>query len=683
MNPKPSNEKIKVSQLAKELGLETKDLIRILKGLNIIVKTAASSIEAESAKLVKELIEEQKEKTTKTPPKKEEPKIIEEEIKTEVIKETLEEVITPPQNQISPSETIVLSAKEILVKELAEKLHLKNSDIIKALMSKGILANLNQLIDSNIAKEIAATFNKIIVLDVKERGGEGYEAHKQETGKEERPPIVTIMGHVDHGKTKLLDTIRKSNIVEGEAGGITQHIGAYQVEIHGKKITFLDTPGHEAFTALRARGAKVTDIAILVVAADDGVMPQTLEALDHARAAGVPIIVAINKIDKPEANLDRVKQQLADHGLLCEEWGGQTVTVGISAKQNQNIDQLLEMILLVAEVQELKATSEGPAYGVVIDAKLDRNLGPIATVLIRKGILKIGSSFVVGETFGKVRALINDLGKKIKSAGPSMPVEIFGLNSVPQPGDLLENAPSDKRAKELAQLNKEKREKIMKGKIFSLEDFSAHIREGKRKDLHLIVKADVQGSLEALCQSLQKLSTAEINIHIVHKGIGSINESDIMLAKASSSILIGFHVNFDTQAKLRAEQEGVDTRIYDIIYKCTEDIQLAMGGLLEPEYEEFILGHAEVRSLFKYSKVGVIAGCFIKDGKMVRGKNIRIFRDKKIIYEGRLEALKRFKEDVKEVEVNFECGISISGYKDFKVNDIIEAFEMRAKPRKA
>ncbi|MBU1027055.1 MAG: translation initiation factor IF-2, partial [Candidatus Margulisbacteria bacterium] len=497
-----------------------------------------------------------------------------------------------------------------------------------------------------------------------------------------RPPIVTIMGHVDHGKTKLLDAIRKTRVAEGEAGGITQHIGAYQVTVHGKKVTFLDTPGHEAFTALRARGAKVTDIAVLVVAADDGVKPQTIEAIDHAKAAGVPIIVAINKIDKPDANLDRVKQQLSERELTPEDWGGKTVMVPTSAIQGKGIDDLLEMILLVAEVQELKADADGTARGVVIESRIEKGRGPVASILVQNGTIRVGDIFTIGATYGKVRALFTDTGARIDKAGPAMPVELLGCEQVPSPGDVFQKMPHEKEARALAEKRQQGKTKAGRKSVLSLEDFSKHIKEGEAKDLKLVVKADVQGSLDGIAHSIQDMVIGNIKINIIHSAVGPVTGSDVMLAEASSAVILAFNVGFEGNAENVSKEDGVEVRRYNIIYKLIDDVKLAMEGMLEPVYEEVVLGHAEVRNLFKFSKVGVIAGCFVKDGKMQRGVMMRQFRDKEKIYEGKLETLKRFKDDVKSVEQNFECGISIQGYTNFKEGDIIEAYEVREKARK-
>jgi translation initiation factor IF-2 len=653
--PKASK-KIRVSLLAKELGISSIDLLATLKDLGVPAKTAASSVDQETARIVKEVSGSRKEikKEVKAPPP------------------------SPPKPEMKPAGPVI-ETEDISVKELAEKIAVKPSDLIKELMKKGTLVNINQRISAEMAKEVAAALGKQLVARKPQIKAEAAPEVKIKK-LVHRPPVVTIMGHVDHGKTKLLDAIRKTRVAEGEAGGITQHIGAYQVTVHGKKVTFLDTPGHEAFTALRARGAKVTDIAVLVVAADDGVKPQTVEAIDHAKAAGVPIVVAINKIDKAEADIDRVKQQLSKRDLLAEDWGGKTVMVPTSAKEGKGINELLEMILLVAEVQELKADPDGTPVGVVIESKMDKGRGPVADLLVKNGTLKVGDIFTLGATYGKVRALFADTGARMGRAAPSTPVEVLGCVEVPTSGDMLQVVSSEKEARELAEKRKEIQTRAVRGKVLSLEDFSKHIKEGEKKALQLVVKADVQGSIDAIVQSLQNLMVGNIRVNIIHQAVGPVNESDIMLARASDAIVVGFHVGFEGNAEAVSSREGIEVRKYDIIYKLVDDVKLAMEGMLEPVYEEVVIGHAEVRNLFKFSKVGVIAGCFVKDGRLVRGGKIRIFRGKEKIYEGKLESLKRFKEDVKSVEQNYECGVAISGYTNFREGDEIEAFEIREKP---
>lgn len=690
---------MKVSDLAKKLNMESKELLKVLKDLGVAAKTGRSSIDEESAKLVKELLAPQKAKR-KAPPKKKvekakkerKPKVTRKKEKlpkeVEVVEEVVieEEIKKPEVPEVPKPKEIILKENEIIVKDLAGLLGVRVSDLIKEFMKRNIMVTINQRVSVPQAAEVARVFDIILkgekAPELVEKKVVKVEIEEAPEALRPRPPVVVVMGHVDHGKTKLLDAVRKTKVSEKEAGGITQHIGAYQVEVKGRKVTFLDTPGHESFTTLRARGAKVTDIAVLVVAADDGVMPQTIEAIHHVKAANVPIIVAINKIDKPEANPEKVKHQLVDHGLSPEEWGGDIIMTPISAKFLKGIDELLDMVFLVADVQELKANPNRPATGVVIESKLDKSRGPVATVLIKSGTLRVGDPFAIGGTYGKIRAMFDEWGKKLPKVGPATPALILGISEVPTPGDLLQVTKLDKEAKVLASQHKEIQKKIFKGRLLSLENFSKHVKEGERKDLNLILKTDVQGSLEALTKELSGLLVSGIHVNILHSGVGNITESDIMLARASESIVIGFHTDFSGNAKVVAEEEGVDTRLYDVIYKVSEDIKLAMEGMLEPEYEEVVIGHAEVRELFKYSKVGVIAGCFVTNGKIIRGAKIRILREDEKIYEGKLDSLKRFKEDVKEVGINFECGMAIMGYTDFKVGDIIEAFEIRQKPRK-
>jgi len=653
--------KVKVGDLAKELKLTTKELIKMLSGLGVQVKTAASSIDEESARVVKELTR---------------PKPIPAPVAPTIPKPV------PPIPKAPVKSIPIIETEDISVRELAAKADIKSSDIIKELMKKGVMATINQRIGAELARDIVLAQGKEVSIKIKSAYVEAMAEKKEAGGKLVlRPPVVTIMGHVDHGKTKLLDAIRKTKVAEGEAGGITQHIGAYQVAVHGKKVTFLDTPGHEAFTALRARGAKVTDIVILVVAADDGVMPQTIEAVDHAKAAGVPIIVAMNKIDKPGVNPDRVKQQLSDLGLVPEDWGGKTVIVPTSAKQMTGINELLEMILLVAEIQELKADPEANGTAIVVESKLDKGRGPVATVLVKNGTLRVGDVFTLGSTYGRIRALLTETGARLDKAGPSTPVEVLGSLEVPNAGDMLKVMPSEKEARLCAEQRKEMQVSKTRAKALSLEDFSKEVKEGEARDLCLVVKADVNGSIEAIVKSVQNLAVGNIRVNIIHTGVGSVNESDIMLAKASNAIIICFNVGTSGNAETLAAEEGIEVRAYNIIYKLIDDVKLAMEGMLEPVYEEVIVGHAEVRQLFHFSKVGVIAGCFVTDGKMTRSNRIRIFRDRQKIYDGKLESLKRFKEDVKMVEQNFECGISITGYADFQMGDIIEAYEMREKGR--
>ena len=568
----------------------------------------------------------------------------------------------------------------LTVAELAKKLHREPSELIKKLFMLGVMATINQDLDKDaielIAGEYGVEVEEKVSIDASDL--ESFITEDNPDELSERPPVVTIMGHVDHGKTTLLDSIRQSKVTQGEAGGITQHIGAYQVETEGKKITFLDTPGHAAFTTMRARGAKVTDITILVVAADDGVMPQTVEAINHAKAAEVPIIVAVNKIDKPTANPDRVMQELTEHGLIAEDWGGDTIFVPISALTGEGIDQLLEMVLLVAEMEELKANPNRNAYGTVIEAKLDKGRGSVATLLVQNGTLKIGDPIVVGNTFGRVRAMVNDIGRRVKEVGPSTPVEITGLHEVPQAGDRFVVFADEKTARQVGEARAQKalQETRSESARVSLDTLFEQMKQGDIKELNIIVKADVQGTVEALTASLQKIDVEGAKVNIIHNGVGAITESDIILATASNAIIIGFNVRPNPNAKSMAEQENVDIRLHRIIYKAIEEIEQAMKGLLDPEYEEKVIGQVEVRQTFKVSKVGTIAGSYVTDGKITRDSSIRLIRDGIVIFEGEIDTLKRFKDDVKEVAQGYECGITIKNFNDIKEGDIIEAYIM-------
>ncbi|MGI8384420.1 translation initiation factor IF-2 [Robertmurraya sp. P23] len=590
----------------------------------------------------------------------------------------------PPKKKELPAK--ITFTESLTVAELAKKLHREPSEIIKKLFLLGVMATINQSLDKDaielIASEYGVAVEEEIKIDVTDL--EVYFTEDNEADLLERPSVVTIMGHVDHGKTTLLDSIRNTKVTAGEAGGITQHIGAYQVEENGKKITFLDTPGHAAFTTMRARGAKITDITILVVAADDGVMPQTIEAINHAKAAEVPIIVAVNKMDKESANPDRVMQELTEYGLVPEAWGGDTIFVPLSALKGEGIDNLLEMILLVGEVEEYKANPNRKAIGTVIEAQLDKGRGSVATLLVQNGTLRIGDPIVVGTTFGRVRAMVNDLGRRVKEAGPSTPVEITGLNDVPLAGDRFVVFEDEKTARQVGEARSQlaiQASRSEKTRV-SLDNLFEHMKQGEMKDLNLIVKADVQGSVEALAAALQKIEVEGVNVKIIHTGVGAINESDITLAAASNAIVIGFNVRPDNNAKRAAEAEEVDVRLHRIIYKVIEEIEAAMKGMLDPEFEEKITGQAEVRQTFKVSKVGTIAGSYVTDGKIARGSGIRVIRDGIVVFEGEIDALKRFKDDAKEVSQGYECGITIKNYNDVKEGDVIEAFIMQEVERK-
>ncbi len=581
-----------------------------------------------------------------------------------------------PQSVITRKKVLKLR-EGATVKEFAEIISVKISDVMKKFMELGYMTTINQPVDIDAALLVADGFGtKIEIMAVEEE--------MITEGKEEdilklvpRPPVVTIMGHVDHGKTSLLDAIRESKVTETEAGGVTQHIGAYKVTLKGKELVFLDTPGHEAFTAMRARGAKVTDIVVLVVAADDGVMPQTIEAVNHAKAANVPIVVAINKIDKPEANAQRVKTELAEHGILSEEWGGQNIFVEVSAKKRIGIEHLLEMILLQAEVMELKADPDKMAKGTIIEAKLDRGRGPVATVLVQSGKLKIGDNFLAGTSVGRVRALLDDTGKRVQEVGPSTPVEVIGFPEVPTAGDIFTSVDDEKRARQiaLARLQKEKLAQLAKDSKLTLDDLYAKIKEGEVKELNIIIKGDVQGSVEATQDALERITNPQVKVKVIHASVGGINESDVMLATASNAIIIGFNVRPEAKASQTAEKERVDIRLYTIIYNAIEDVKKALEGLLAPTLKEKILGRAEIRQTFQVSSVGTIAGCYVLDGFISRAsEGIRIIRDNIVVYDGKIATLKRFKDDAKEVQAGYECGITIENYNDLKVGDILENY---------
>ena len=594
-----------------------------------------------------------------------------------------------PPKQEEPKEDVIRNITlpdPVSLKDLADACKIQPSVIIKKLFMAGQMVTINTEFSFDDAAEIALEYNCIAEEEVKVDVIEELlkEEEEDERNLTSRPPVVCVMGHVDHGKTSVLDAIRSTHVTAGEAGGITQHIGAYVVEINGEKITFLDTPGHEAFTSMRLRGAQATDIAVLVVAADDGVMPQTIEAINHAKASDVEVIVAVNKIDKEGANVDRVKQELTEYGLIAEDWGGSTVFVPVSAKTGEGINELLEMISLTAEVLELKANAKRRARGLVIEAKLDKGRGPVATILIQKGTLHVGDSINVGHAFGRVRAMMDDKGNRVKAAGPSTPVEILGLNDVPFSGEVLMAHGNEKEARATADAfiayGREKMLEETKNKL-SLDDLFDQIQAGNVKELNLVVKADVQGSVEAVKQSLMKLSNEEVMIKVVHGGVGAINESDVILASASNAIIIGFNVRPDAMAKAAAEREKVDMRLYRVIYNAIEDIEAAIKGMLDPVYREKVIGHVEVRQIYKASGVGTIAGCYVLDGSITKDAQSRIVRDGIVIYEGELASLKRFKDDVKEVKSGFECGIVFEKYNDIKEGDQIEAFVMEEIPR--
>ena len=585
------------------------------------------------------------------------------------------------QQAIKKQQLKVLIPDEISVGELALRLKRTGADVVKQLIKVGVMASVSEVIDYDtaalVAMEMGAKVEHEIIVTIEDRLIDVSEDAPEMLLP--RDPVVVVMGHVDHGKTSLLDAIRNANVVAGEAGGITQHIGAYRVEINGREITFLDTPGHAAFTSMRARGAQVTDVAILVVAADDGIMPQTIEAINHARAANVPIVVAVNKMDKEGANPDRILQQLTEHELIPEEWGGSTIVCKISAKKNEGIDNLLEMVLLSADMLDLKANPNRSANGTVVEAKLDRGRGPVATLLVQNGTLKSGDVLIAGTTVGRVRAMTDDKGTPIESAGPAVPVEVIGLSEVPGAGDLFYAVADERMARELVEQRKHQEKEAANkgaGHKVSLEDLFDQIQQGNIKDLNLIVKADVQGSAEAVCASLEKISNEEVRVRVIHSGVGAINESDIMLASASNAIVVGFNVRPDNNAREEAERLKIDLRMYRIIYDCIAEIESAMKGMLAPKFKEVVLGHAEIRQTFKASKIGTIAGCHVTDGKITRGAQVRVVRNGIVVHEGELASLKRFKDDAKEVLSGFECGLNLEKFNDIKEGDIVEAFEM-------
>jgi translation initiation factor IF-2 len=698
---------VRVYELARTLGMSSKDLIQELKKQGIDLKSHMSSIDEDTAELVLALFKVLPGSTAKEPPR---PTMVPvEPLEVPVTAEPSESVgvmPAPPPEAPSPAVDVApappvgvvppmvatplesapagkVSADKrlrlteaITVKELAEKMDARPADVIKALMKMGVMATINAVIAIEKATALAQTFGYTVEAVAADTWEGLVDEEEAEAQLVRRAPVVTVMGHVDHGKTSLLDAIRATNVTQSEAGGITQHIGAYAVNTTRGKVVFLDTPGHEAFTAMRARGAQVTDIVVLVVAADDGVMPQTLEAITHARAANVPIVVAINKIDLPNANAERVKQQLAEHGLVPEQWGGETIYVEVSAKRKLNIDALLEMILLQAEILELQANPARRGQGVVIEAKLDKARGPVATLLVHNGTVRGGDAFVVGMHYGRIRALLNDRGEKIQDAGPATPVEVIGLSGVPQAGDLFQVVADEKKARQIATLRQQRQreEHIQRTARVTLEDLYRQIKEGEVKELNVLIKADVQGSVQAVRDTLEKLSTAEVRLRVIQGAVGGITESDVMLASASNAIIIGFNVRPTPKARELAEREVVDIRLYTIIYDLIADVRAALEGLLEPEVIEHIMGRAEVRETFNIPRVGIIAGCYITEGTITRNAECRLLRDNVVVYQGRIASLRRFKEDVHEVSSGYECGIALERFADIKRGDIIEPF---------
>ena len=713
--------KKRIYEYAKELNLKSKEIIDELKSMNVEVSNHMQALEEEQIKALDKKFKSSQEKDTnkqntqnnhqksnnkqnsndkekqqsknnsKSTKKKEQNNKGKQQNKNNKTnknqknnKNKKNNKNNKPQNEVAETKEMpskITYQEGITVGELAEKLNVESAGIIKKLFLLGIMANINQSLDEEtlelIADDYGVEIEKEVVVD-EEDLSIYFDDETDDSDAIERPAVVTIMGHVDHGKTTLLDSIRNTKVTEGEAGGITQHIGAYQIENSGKKITFLDTPGHAAFTTMRARGAQVTDITILVVAADDGVMPQTIEAINHAKEAEVPTIVAVNKIDKPTANPDRVMQELTEYGLIPEDWGGDTIFVPLSALSGDGIDDLLEMIGLVAEVQELKANPNKQAVGTVIEAELDKSRGPAASLLVQNGTLNVGDAIVVGNTYGRIRAMVNDLGKRIKSAGPSTPVEITGINDVPLAGDRFVVFGDEKQARRIGEARHEASviQQRQESKNVSLDNLFEQMKQGEMKDLNVIIKGDVQGSVEALAASLMKIDVEGVNVRIIHTAVGAINESDVTLANASNGIIIGFNVRPDAGAKRAAEAENVDMRLHRVIYNVIEEIESAMKGLLDPEFEEQVIGQAEVRQTFKVSKVGTIAGSYVTEGKITRNAGVRVIRDGIVLFEGELDTLKRFKDDAKEVAQGYECGITIEKYNDLKEGDIIEAFEM-------
>ncbi len=695
--------KTRVHELAKALEINSKELIEKLRELGVEVKNHMSTIEDSVAEDIIELFTENESKAEEKAenhetheknkghkdhadaPHKEEAaeKTSGNKKKEKKNRKNRHNNVEekPAENTDDEGILVIQIGDTVTVKDLADKIGRSPSDIVMRLMTRGIMASINQEIEFGVAEAICEEMD--IIVEKEDIPDLLEEAFKEEEDKEEdlveRPPVVVVMGHVDHGKTSLLDAIRHSHVTANEAGGITQHIGAYTVSIKGKPITFLDTPGHEAFTAMRMRGAQVTDIAILVVAADDGVMPQTVEAINHAKAAGVEIIVAINKIDKPGANPDRVKQELVEYGLVAEDWGGETICVPVSAVSKEGLDNLLEMIILVSEMKELKANPNKKARGNIIEAQLDKGRGAVATVLVQSGTLSVGDPIVAGSAYGRVRAMMNDKGQKVKKAGPSMPVEILGLSEVPMAGDMFYAADNEKKARQLAEsVIAKSREELIKEtpQKVSLDDLFSQIQSGNIKELNIVIKADVQGSVEAVRASLEKLSNDEVRIRTIHGGVGAVTESDVMLASASNAIIIGFNVRPEASAKSVAEDQKVDIRLYRVIYNAIDDITAAMKGMLDPVYEEKVIGHAEIRQLFKASGVGTIGGSYVTDGKFVRNAQVRIIRDGVVVYDGELATLRRFKDDVKEVNSGYECGLLFNKFNDIKEGDIVEAFVM-------
>lgn len=664
-----SLKKIRVYELAQELNMTSKELVEKINELGINISSHMSSLEKSDAELILEILDEEEKNEAKTKNTR--------KGKVEKDKNMTKDNNKQDKNEITENHTIEVG-ETIVVREFAEKLNITPAQVITKLIGLGIMANQNQTIDFDTADLIGEEFGfNIIPLEIEEERDE-FDLDYEDDPKnlKPRPPVVTVMGHVDHGKTSLLDAIRKTHVTKQEAGGITQHIGASIVNVEGKKIVFLDTPGHEAFTSMRARGTQVTDLAILVVAADDGVMPQTVEAINHAKAAKVPIIVAINKIDKPDANIDRIKQELTEYGLIPEEWGGDTITVPVSALRSEGIDELLEMILLLAEMQELKANPNRKAVGTVIEAQLDKGKGPVATVLVQKGTLRVGDMVVCGSASGRIRAMFDDKGRNVKKAGPSIPVAILGLSEVPHSGEMVYAVKDEKTARHYADKKKEsiREEQLRSTQKVSLDDLFEQIQLGEVKELNIIIKTDVRGTIDAIEQSLHKLENEEVRVNVIHGGVGGITETDIMLASASNAIVIGFNVRPTLNALDIAKEEKVDVRTYRVIYDAIEDIKSAINGMLDPEYKEVVIGRAQVRATFKVPNAGTVAGIYVQDGKITRNSSIRLLRNDIVIFEGKISSLKRFKDDVREVLAGYEGGLGLENYNDIKEGDTLEAY---------
>lgn len=704
--------KVRVYEVAKECNVSSKELVEALQQVGIDVSSHMSTLDEEVAQQIKAILLGTSDKKEKTKDQNltsesnqaetvDSASIEEDEIQEEWLEE---ERRVPPakrkkrnkkgakkredQRVSETSSRQVELPESLTVRELAELFNVSVNNLIAKLMQLGVMANINQTLDRDIAAIVGEEYGiQVIAAKPEEHSGEEdrYPEEEQDDPKDlrPRPPIVTVLGHVDHGKTSLLDRIRKTNVTQQEAGGITQHIGAYQAKLKNKKITFLDTPGHAAFTAMRARGAQVTDVAVLVVAADDGVMPQTVEAINHAKAAEVPIVVAVNKIDKPNAKPEAVRQQLTEHGLIPEEWGGDTIFVNVSALTGEGIDDLLESILLLAELQELKANPKRNAQGVIIEAQIEKGRGRVATVIVQNGTLRVGDHIVAGMYYGKIKAMLNDKGRRVKEAVPSTPVVILGLDGLPEPGDKFKVYEDEKEAKAVAAARQEKarQEELNARARMSLDDLFARMKEGETQELNVIVKADVQGSVEAIRGALAGIDIPEVEIKIIHSGVGAVNENDVMLAATSDAIIIGFNVRAESNARQMAESQNVEVRYYRVIYNLLEDIEAAAKGLLAPEYREVVIGQAEVRQTFKVPRVGTIAGCYVTEGVIQRNAAARVLREGTVVYEGRIDSLKRFKEDVREVSHGYECGIGLENFNDIKEGDIIEACVMQEIPR--